>query len=129
MDSFTDQNGELIEVYKPLIWQSVLSRQDALSLQLAMETTAASGTATNLAIPGVVVGGKTGTAQVDADRPDDTHGWIVGYAGPNDRESTLATAVIVESVPGQGQLTAGTDAAPIAKEVLLEALRIQGFLE
>ena len=94
-----------------------------------MEMTAASGTATNLAIPGVVVGGKTGTAQVDADRPDDTHGWIVGYAGPNDRESTLAIAVIVESVPGQGQLTGGTDAAPIAKEVLLEALKIQGFLE
>ena len=129
MDSFTDQNGELIEVYKPLIWQSVLSRQDALSLQLAMEMTAASGTATNLAIPGVVVGGKTGTAQVDADRPDDTHGWIIGYAGPKDRELTLAIAVIVESVPGQGQLTGGTDAAPIAKEVLLEALKIQGFLE
>ena len=129
MDSFTDQNGELIEVYKPLIWQSVLSRQDALSMQLAMEMTAASGTATNLAIPGVVVGGKTGTAQVDADRPDDTHGWIIGYAGPKDRELTLAIAVIVESVPGQGQLTGGTDAAPIAKEVLLEALKIQGFLE
>ena len=73
--------------------------------------------------------GKTGTAQVDADRPDDTHGWIIGYAGPKDGESTLAIAVIVESVPGQGQLTGGTDAAPIAKEVLLEALKIQGFLE
>ena len=129
MNSFTDQSGEIIEIYKPLIWQTVLSRQDALSLQLAMEITATSGTATNLAIPGIVVGGKTGTAQVDAERPDDTHGWIVGYAGPSDGESTLAIAVIVESSPGQGQLTGGADAAPIAKEVLLEALKTQGFLE
>ena len=115
--------------YKPLIWQTVLSRQDARSLQLAMEITATSGTATNLAIPGIVVGGKTGTAQVDAERPDDTHGWIVGYAGPSGGESTLAIAVIVESSPGQGQLTGGADAAPIAKDVLLEALKTQGFLE
>tara|TARA_X000001036_G_scaffold425275_1_gene451298 strand:- start:282 stop:1184 length:903 start_codon:yes stop_codon:yes gene_type:complete len=129
MDSLINQNGELIDTYKPLIWRSVLSRQDAQSLQLAMEITAMSGTATNLAIPGVVVGGKTGTAQVDADRPDDTHGWIIGYAGPEDGDPTLAIAVIVESVAGQGQLTGGVDAAPIAKEVLLEALRIQGILD
>ncbi len=129
MSSFTNQEGETIETYKPVIWRTVLSRQDALSLQLAMEITATAGTATNLAIPGVIVGGKTGTAQVDADRPDDTHGWIIGYAGPEGGDPTLAISVIVESVPGQGQLTGGTDAAPIAREVLSVALRIQGILE
>ena len=129
MDSFVDQAGEIVDTYKPLIWQSTLSRQDALSLQLAMELTATSGTATNLAIPGIVVGGKTGTAQVDANRPDDTHGWIIGYAGAEGGDASVAIAVIVESVTGQGQLTGGVDAAPIAKEVLLEALRIQGILE
>ena len=129
MDSFRDQSGKTIETYKPVIWQSVLSRQDAQSLQLAMETTASSGTATNLAIPTIRVGGKTGTAQIDADRPNDTHGWIVGYAGPQDGEATLAISVIIESVPGEGQLTGGVDAAPIAKAVLMEALRVQGILE
>lgn len=129
MDSLRNQSGEIIDIYKPVIWRSVLSRQDAQSLQLAMETIATSGTATNLAIPSVRVGGKTGTAQVDADRPDDTHGWIVGYAGPQDGEPILAISVILESVPGEGQLTGGVDAAPIAKAVLIEALRVQGILE
>ena len=129
MNSLRNQSGELVETYKPVIWRTVLSRQDALSLQLAMETIATSGTATNLAIPAIRVGGKTGTAQINADRPDDTHGWIVGYAGTQDGEATLAISVILESVPGEGQLTGGVDAAPVAKIVLMEALRIQGILE
>ncbi len=129
MHSFQNQNGDVIDTYDPVIWRTVLSRQDALSLQFAMETVASSGTAMNLAIPGVRVGGKTGTAQVDAARPDDTHGWIVGFAGPEDGEATLAISVVIESVPGEGQFTGGSDAAPIAKAVLIEALHVQGILE
>jgi peptidoglycan glycosyltransferase len=68
------------------------------------------------------VGGKTGTAQVDAERPDDTHAWIIGFGGPPGGEATVAIAVVVESVPGAGQQTGGAVAAPIAQVVLAAAL-------
>ncbi len=122
MAEIRDQQGDLVEVYEPKVWQAVLSSADADNLRAAMITVATSGTATNLQVPGFEVGGKTGTAQVDAERPDDTHAWIIGFGGPPGGEATVAIAVVVESVPGAGQQTGGAVAAPIAQVVLAAAL-------
>ncbi len=126
MAELRDQQGGLVEQYRPRVWRQVLSTRDAGRLRSAMVTTATSGTATGLQIPGFEVGGKTGTAQVDASRPDDTHAWIIGFAGPPGAEPSVAVAVIVESVPGGGQQTGGSVAAPVARAVLAAALEARG---
>jgi len=127
--SVKTQAGELVRENQPAVWKSALPTGIARSLKMAMIHVAENGTATRMQINGAEIGGKTGTAQVDANRPDDTHGWVIGFAGPPDGEPTVAIAVIVESVPGQGQFTGGSDAAPIAQLVLQETLRVQGHLE
>jgi len=66
-------------------------------------------------IPGVSVGGKTGTAEVGAGAAP--HAWFIGYA-PADRPG-VAVAVIMEN-RGSGT----TFAAPVARGVLEAALRI-----
>jgi peptidoglycan glycosyltransferase len=75
-----------------------------------------------LAIPGAVVGAKTGTAEVTSERPDDTHAWVIAFAGRPGEAPSVAVAVLVESVPGQGQQTGGGVAAPIARDVIAAAL-------
>ncbi len=122
MAELRDQQGNLVDEYTPNVWRSALSTADANTLRDAMLNVAANGTATGLQVPGFEVGGKTGTAQVDADRPDDTHAWIIGFGGPPDEPPTVAVAVIVESIPGAGQQTGGGTAAPIAQAVLAAAL-------
>ncbi|MEK7859998.1 MAG: penicillin-binding transpeptidase domain-containing protein, partial [Chloroflexota bacterium] len=63
-------------------------------------------------IPGVVVAGKTGTAEVPSGAP---HGWFVGFA-PADAPVAVV-AVVIENTPGGGE-----DAAPVGAAVLRAAL-------
>ena len=117
-----DRTGQIIEETAASVWRAPLRPSTAETLRQGMISVVTVGTAGNLAVPGFEVGGKTGTAQVDAARPDDTHAWIIGFAGPPGETPTVAVAVILESVPGAGQQTGGVDAAPIAQQVLAAAL-------
>jgi peptidoglycan glycosyltransferase len=80
----------------------------------------AKGTATLAAIPGKVVGAKTGTAEVG--QGEATNAWIIGYAGEPGQPASVAFSVIVEADPGIGEQTGGRIAAPIAKAVVEAAL-------
>jgi peptidoglycan glycosyltransferase len=69
----------------------------------------------------MVVGGKTGTAQIGSDPPR-SHAWIIGFAGPEGEVPHVAVAVLVEGQEGASEQTGGRVAAPIASAVLAAAL-------
>jgi peptidoglycan glycosyltransferase len=69
------------------------------------------GTGTAAALSGITVAGKTGTAEVGANR-EFTQPWFIAFAPVDDPK--MAVAVTVERTQGQG----GTVAAPIARSVL-----------
>ena len=89
-------------------------RQHAAALDVARALFLDNGYAAKAAIPGVKVGGKTGTAEVG----DGTaHSWFIGFA-PADAPR-VAVAVIMEH---QGS---GSDfAAPAARQVMRAALAV-----
>jgi peptidoglycan glycosyltransferase len=122
MRELTRQDGSQLRAYQPAAWRAALSSTDAATLRAAMEQVVQVGTAQVLAIPGAVVGAKTGTAEVTSERPDDTHAWVIAFAGRPGEAPSVAVAVLVESVPGQGQQTGGGVAAPIARDVIAAAL-------
>jgi penicillin-binding protein A len=68
------------------------------------------GTGKGVQISGLVIGGKTGTAQNPG---GEDHAWFVAYAGREHEEPRLALAVLV-SHGGHG----GVTAAPVAKELI-----------
>lgn len=71
------------------------------------------GTGRGAAIPNVMVAGKTGTAEIKGKRP---HAWFVGFAPA--QHPKIAIAVLVENGG-----TGGSVAAPIAREIIKEALK------
>lgn len=80
-------------------------------LDLAMQLVVSSGTGVQARIPGLVVGGKTGTAQ---NPHGDDHAWFIAYAARPGEPPSIALSVLVE----HGQHGASA-AVPIARRVIL----------
>ena len=117
LDEVRDSDGNILERYDPESWTTAMDRGSSALLREAMIGVVERGTATRLAVPGFVVGGKTGTAQLGTTEPR-SHAWIIGFAGPPGEAPTIAVAVLVEGQPGASEQTGGRVAAPIAQAVL-----------
>lgn len=95
----------------------IVSHEIANEVKHMMLAVVQRGTAKAAGISGRIVGGKTGTAENETGR---THAWFIGFA--SDGEDQVAVAVLLES---EGK-TGGAAAAPIAREILQEALKRSG---
>jgi penicillin-binding protein 2 len=110
-------SGEVLDEYEPEPVRQVLVKPETLAfIRQAMLGVVNEGTGARAKVPGIPIGGKTGTAQVvrkgegkgQADLKD--HGWFVSFA-PVDNPQ-IAVVVLVEN-GGFGGLVA----APVAKAV------------
>ncbi|MFF7210887.1 peptidoglycan D,D-transpeptidase FtsI family protein [Streptomyces sp. NPDC008238] len=111
-------NNKLVDSVKPEELSQPLSSDNAQKLQQMMETVVQSGTGTRAQIPGVTVGGKTGTAQHGVDNSEKPYAWFISYA-KTDSGSPVAVAVVVEdAAANRGDISGGGFAAPIAKSVM-----------
>ena len=108
-----------LSVTEPEPMSRAVSSQVAGELRDMMVTVVSNGTGGSAAIPGVSVGGKTGTAQ-DGNRPP--HVWFMAFAPAEDPQ--VAVAVIVENGGRLGDAaTGGAVAGPIARQVMEAVLQ------
>jgi len=112
-----DTDGNVVHTFHPSVWTTAMDRGTAALMRDAMLGVVEQGTAARLKVPGFVVGGKTGTAQLGT-TPPRSHAWIIGFGGPAGELPTIAVAVIVEGQEGASEQTGGRVAAPIAQAVL-----------
>ena len=97
--------------YKPEPLGRVTLRDSTwATLQDALVHVVKEGTGTGVQVPGLVIGGKTGTAQNPG---GEDHAWFVAYAGLPNQDPALALAVLVTH-GGHG----GVTAVPVAKEMI-----------
>jgi penicillin-binding protein A len=113
-DRIVRKDGRVKEKIEPDLQAVVMKPETADQLANMMSRVVEEGTGTAAALAGIRVAGKTGTAEVGANR-EFTQPWFICFAPVEDPR--MAVAVTVERTSGQG----GTVAAPIAKSVL-EAL-------
>jgi peptidoglycan glycosyltransferase len=104
------KDGRLKDDVKPAQQSRVMSRKAAGQLTQMMGNVVEEGTGTAAALSGIRAGGKTGTAEVD--NATANQAWFIGFAPL--QNPRMAVAVTIERTQGQG----GTEAAPIAKQVL-----------
>lgn len=107
-----DNLGNVLNQNRPSTWQQAMDESIAEQMQEIMIESVENGWATDAQIPGMVVGGKTGTAEVGDRTP---HAWYTGFAG--EEEPRYVVTVVVEHGGGGGAV-----ALPIAREMLITAM-------
>ena len=103
-------------------YRRAVSKEDAAVIAEYMREAVKTGTATRADIPGLVVCGKTGSAEVSDDKSVETIAWFTGFIYGD--EYPFAISVVVEN-GGSG----GAVAAPIAKTALEYAVALAGERE
>ena len=121
VDSVRASDLQVIDVTEPEVFSTPMTRTDANTLTDMMVTVVNDGTGRAARIDGVDVAGKTGTAETGQGTPP--HAWFVSFAPADD--PVVAVAVVVENGGSVGsEATGGQVAAPIAKAVMREAIRL-----
>jgi peptidoglycan glycosyltransferase len=120
-DCVKDQQNHIVKRIGTGEYSRAMDPATAAQMKTFMLGVVAHGTGTAAQIPGVLVAGKTGTAETAPnERP---HAWFIAFA-PADHPR-YAVAVLVEHGGNNGQnaeATGGRVAAPIAKQLLQAAL-------
>ena len=119
VDKIFTSNLTLLQETKPIELRRSISASTAESVKNMMIKAVSSGVSSNASIPGVVVAGKTGTAENGVGEPYTL--WFTGFAPA--KNPKVAIAVVVENGGGMGQSGRGNSvAAPIAKKVMQAVL-------
>ncbi|MEU6234835.1 penicillin-binding protein 2 [Kitasatospora sp. NPDC047058] len=99
-----------------------ISPATAQKLQDMMVSVVENGTGKNAKIPGLTVGGKTGTAQHGEDNAGLPFAWFTSYAKTPDGQSVAVAVVVEDGSNNRDGISGGRLAAPIAKAVMQAAL-------
>jgi penicillin-binding protein A len=116
-DRIVRKDGRVKERIEPSQQSQVISKRTSEQLAGMMSRVVEEGTGTAAALEGIDVAGKTGTAEVA--NATANQAWFIAFAPVENPR--MAIAVTIERTQGQG----GTEAAPIAKQVLQVLLRGQ----
>lgn len=123
VDQLVAPNLNVVEQHKPSEMSRPLSSENAQKLQQGMETVVQKGTGTSAQIPGVTVGGKTGTAQRGENNSENPYAWFISYAKNQDGDVPVAVAVVIEGSDAlRSDIAGGKLAAPVAKGVMKAVL-------
>lgn len=119
VDQIFTSNLTLLQETKPTELRRSISTSTAESVKNMMIAAVANGVSSNASIPGVVVAGKTGTAENGVGQPYTL--WFTGFAPA--KNPKVAIAVVIENGGGYGQSGRGNSvAAPIARKVMQAVL-------
>ena len=111
--SVTGSDLKVIQTVQPEQMSRPIGEGTAKQLRQMMENVVSDGTGSPADISGLTVGGKTGTAQSDPNRPP--YAWFVGYAS----EPHVAVVAFVQSTAvSRDDISGGKVAAPIFKAVV-----------
>jgi len=113
-----DSEGRTVQTVSPRVQSVVMKPSTAAAVRSMMEAVVNEGTGTAAQIPGVQVAGKTGTAETQFGNSINNV-WFIAFAPAAD--PTVAVAVTLKAVPGEG----ATFAAPVARAVIESLLRSQ----
>jgi penicillin-binding protein A len=114
VQTIVDRGGAVVREQTPQEVGQVASAQTAGEVLGMMRRVVDEGTGTNAALAGLSVAGKTGTAETGDSGLNNA--WFIGLAPAESPK--VAVAVVIENTTGTG----GSDAAPVAREVMQAAL-------
>ncbi|MEU0058272.1 penicillin-binding transpeptidase domain-containing protein [Streptomyces sp. NPDC006334] len=121
VDQLKAPDLDTLTTTQPEQLSQAVSPETAQKLRDMMETVVndPQGTGGKAKIPGVRVGGKTGTAQHGLNNSEKPYAWFISYAKLPDGSAPVAVAVVVEDgSANRDDITGGGLAGPIARDVM-----------
>ena len=115
-ERIVDADGRTVERITPRVQSVVMKPSTARAVSAMMQAVVSEGTGTEAQIPGIRVAGKTGTAETQIGAAINNV-WFIAFAPAAD--PTVAIAVTLQGVPGQG----AAFAALVARQVMERLLR------
>ncbi|MEW2636392.1 penicillin-binding transpeptidase domain-containing protein [Streptomyces sp. NPDC048389] len=116
-------DGDTLESYDGAGSKRIMSPGTAEQLRSAMVTVVEEGTGSNARIPGLEVGGKTGTAQHGENNSRTPYAWFTSYAKDPGTGKEVAVAVLIEDSGAERSEVSGNGlAAPVAQRMMEAAL-------
>ncbi|MBV6698743.1 penicillin-binding protein 2 [Kitasatospora aureofaciens] len=103
-------------------FSQAMSPATAQKMQDLMVSVVQNGTGKNAQIPGLQVGGKTGTAQHGEDNAGLPFAWFTSWAKTSDGQSVAVAVVVEDGSNNRDGISGGRLAAPIAKSVMQAVL-------
>ncbi len=116
-------DGEVLESHQDPESERVLSEEDAAQLADAMQTVVEEGTGGNAEIPGLTVGGKTGTAQHGVNNEARPYAWFTSYAEGPAGDQVAVSVVIEDADVPRSEISGNGLAAPVARAMMSAALQ------
>ncbi|MDX3238880.1 penicillin-binding transpeptidase domain-containing protein [Streptomyces sp. ME03-5709C] len=125
VEQVTDAAGLPLEITVERAYRQVMDTAVAFAMQDMMVAVVRHGTGRDAALPGVVVGGKTGTAQHGEDNRENPFAWFIAWAKESrGAPAKVAVAVVVEDAAAdRADISGGGKAAPVARAVMRAALK------
>jgi cell division protein FtsI/penicillin-binding protein 2 len=117
-----DKNGEVIHTFHPQVVDRVISEETAHRVADILKGAVERGTGKKTLIEGISVAGKTGTAQKVINGQYSHNKFYASFIGFAPVEDPRIAMVVVFDEPHPSHF-GGTVAAPVFKEVLVDALR------
>lgn len=98
-DYTTNEKGKVKNKQMPHYEKAYMTEEEAKQIEDLMIQVVQNGTAQSLQRKGMIVGGKTGTAENET---KEDHSWFIGFAKPKDEsKEPIAFAIIIESGGGR----------------------------
>jgi len=113
MSEARSSEGSILWRHTPSIWKRPLDRATAAAAKAVLVASVEEGWARAAKVPGVLMGGKTGTAELGGD--GEPHAWFIGFAPAESPQFAIA---VVKEHAGYGS----AQAAPVARAILAAAL-------
>lgn len=109
IDSIQNYNGNMVKQYKPEVYATIMTNDEAAFLSDMMTGVVENGTARGLRGQSYTAAGKTGSAEYSENK-EDSHAWFTGFAPVDDPQ--ICVTIIVEGAGSGGEY-----AVPMAKRI------------
>ncbi len=108
-------NGSIYVPNPPKVYLSPIDFATANKIKDMMIRVVEKGTGQGAQVEGLIIGGKTGTAEIND--KDDPHTWFIGFA--SGENPTIAVSVVLENAGSASQTV-----TPLAGEIIAEAKKL-----
>lgn len=123
--ALVDNEGNIVESFEPKVVRQVISENTANEMLVMMESVVENGSGKKAYIPGIRIGGKTGTSEKIVQGSYSKDLAIASFYGVAPLENPKISVLIILDEPKDTNF-GSVVAAPVARQIMIDSLRYLG---